>query len=365
MECLYYIALVLYSLIICFLYTGIRKNLRTLKKIGKSADMAVSVVLSVKNEEKYISRCLDALLNQDYPKELFEIIVVDDHSTDRTESILQHYKKHGNIRLIRANDHRYKSGKKSALTAGIKQANSELLLLTDADCVPSNSWMRSIVQLYNQHIVLVAGFSPQQAAHAPLWNGFLLIDSLAAAFVAAGTIGWQRGVTCTGRNLSFRMPVFKQVGEYEHLPDSVSGDDDFVLQRISRNKCGKILYALEVKSQVQSNGPGNFSKFLEQKTRHISAGKFFGFWQKVFFAAFHLLNYFLWSALFTVFLSPLHALFLLVKILTDFIFMRAFANSLQRKINVAHFLLWEVLFPIYNAVSAPLAVRKKINWKMN
>ena len=156
----------------------------------KQNTLLFPIILAVCNEEKNIGACLDCLLLQDYPGELFEIIIANDSSTDGTKDILKQYASRSDlIKLVQGEKNGWKSRKKNALVKCIQMASGSIFLFTDADCRPPAAWIRTMISFYHYNTGLVAGFSPQQCAGSRVWNGFLYTDSLAAAYVAAG-INW-------------------------------------------------------------------------------------------------------------------------------------------------------------------------------
>ena len=356
---------VIYSCFFVYLCTGIHKNSHKVKTQSRQPETSVSIVLAVKDEEQAIVRCLRCLLDQNYPKELLEIIVVDDGSRDATFSIIKKIAEQTDILFPLKNDsHPFSSTKKSALASGIRQAKGTLILLTDGDCFPPTTWVRSIVSLYQEQTALVAGFSPQGAQTSKLWDRFLFIDSLAAAFVAAGTIGHHHGVTCTGRNLSYNKTIFASTGGFGALPDSLSGDDDFVLQHISRQKRWQTVYAFSPESCTPAKGPENFPRFIKQKQRHLSAGRHFTPRQQLAFGGYHLFNYFLWIVGLGGIAFDVRYLFLLpAKLAIDWFSLYYFATRLGTQIRFFPFLFWQVLFPVYNIISAPVAFFGQIRWR--
>lgn len=104
----------------------------------------VSVVIAARNEEKNIQACLDGLANQHYPRDRFEVILVDDHSGDRTVQVAEAcIRRHPELNF-RVHSSSASPGKKAALREGLKLASGEIVLTTDADCVPNPGWIRAM-----------------------------------------------------------------------------------------------------------------------------------------------------------------------------------------------------------------------------
>jgi len=355
---------IVYALIILYLLVGI------LRQPDSEADGGelpfVSVVVAARNEAFHIEGCLRALAAQDYPAHLLEIVIVDDRSTDGTRQIVESFAaQFRNLHLICIdNAGEWASSKKNALRTGVADANGSVLLFTDADCVPPPRWIRSHAMHYDESTGLFAAFSPQRSERSEFWNGFLLVDSLASAMVAAGSIGWGKGITCAGRNLSYRKQALEDIDEFAGLPDSVSGDDDFVLQAISRQPHWRVKYSFAKAAQVPAAGPETFAAFLRQKKRHLSSGRHFDLKIKVGYALFHAANYGLWAlAVAGLFVNSLLILPFVLKNNLDWSVLSTLARKLSVQFCISHFFYWELLYPIYHLLAGPGAFFGRIQWK--
>ncbi|MBN2413844.1 glycosyltransferase [candidate division KSB1 bacterium] len=336
------------------------------QKTGIESTPAITIIVIARDEEKNIADCMNALLNQDFPKQKIQILIIDDDSRDNTYNIASSIASENPlVRVIKnTRSTNWKSRKKEALHQALHQAAGEFLFLTDADCRPGKSWIKDTLAEFDNTTGLVAGFSPQQSTGSSIWNGFLFADSLSAAFASAATIGLKRGVTCTGRNLAIRTQAVKDIGGYQYLPDSVSGDDDFILFQITRHPNWNVRYSFHKSTHVPAFGPENFSEFLRQKKRHISAGRYFDPGRQAGYGIYHLTNFGLWfAALMSFWTNHFLIVPLLFKILVDWIGLRLFTKKLSLGMDIIHFLIWEFLFPVYHILAAPGAMRGKISWK--
>jgi len=358
---------VIYLIILFFLFAGVVKQSRT-QKNATAPVPDITIIVVARNEENNITDCLKSLVRQDYPKRKTQILIVDDDSHDNTFTLAQKLAaENPSVRVLkRSQSPDWKSRKKHALDQALQYATGEFLFLTDADCRPGKSWVADTLSQFDKTTGLIAGFSPQQSTGHPHWNGFLFVDSLSAAFAAAATIGLKRGVTSTGRNLAVRTLAIKDTGGYQQLPDSVSGDDDFILQQITRHPKWDVRYSFQSNTHVPAFGPVNFSEFLRQKKRHISAGRHFDRGQQAGYGIYHLANFGLWFiAIMGFWTNYLLILPLLIKLIVDWIGFKLFTKKMSININIFHFLMWEMLFPAYHILSAPGAFWGKIHWKEN
>ena len=322
----------------------------------------VTCIVAARNEQDNIQTCLQALLAQHYPGSRMQIIVVDDHSTDQTLQIAETTGRNkGRVLVCQSQFQPWRSRKKAALAHAIQFATGELLLLTDADCIPGPYWVKRMVERFTRNIGLVAGFSPQ-TARASLCNRILCIDSAAAAWVSAGTIGWQHGVTCTGRNLAVRRKALEDVGGYQAFPDTLSGDDDFLLHLVQKSNAWQTAYCLEPDSVVPAHGPENLLQFIRQKQRHLSSGTRYHAGAQFGYAIYHGLNYSLWLSGF-IWPSYWWMMIVIFKLLIDFSILYNFLNQVDQQIRPVSFILWELFFPAYHLISAPAAYWGKLFWK--
>ncbi len=349
-----------YAAVVAAMYAGLRQAQKAERSRRRPM---VSVIVAVRNGEATIDDCLEHLFRQTYPAERLEIIVVDDHSSDATPQRLQELQQRRAFTVLRllTNDI-FASSKKAALRKGVEAAVGEVLLFTDADCTPPPRWVEAMVSYFTEEVGLTAGFSPQRSASV-FWSNVLLIDAAAAAFAAAGGIGHGKGFTCTGRNLAVSRAAYEAVGGYEALPDTLSGDDDFMLQKISDHPLLQVRYAFDPNSVVAAEGPANVRMLLRQKQRHISAGRYYQR-AKSGYALFQAANAVLWSAAaYGIFANPALLLPFALKLLIDGIALQAFLRPFHLRLPLKALLCWEPLFLFYHAVAGFRAWTGKTKWQ--
>jgi Glycosyltransferases, probably involved in cell wall biogenesis len=149
------------SIYYVYFITRVRVGLLSLRFAQpKKIKPRISVVVAARNEEKDIEKCLQSLLKQTYPTNSYEIIIVDDGSTDKTASIVKSFsERFANIHLLSLMfDSEQKIGRKPiALAKGIAQASGEIILTTDADCIVPLRWIEIMVNHFEEGVVFVAG----------------------------------------------------------------------------------------------------------------------------------------------------------------------------------------------------------------
>lgn len=246
----------------------------------------VSVIISARNEDYNLQNNLPKILEQNYHD--FEVIVVNHASTDDSAMILvEMQNRYPNLKVITIEkDLNFFSGKKFPLSIGIKSAKNDLLLLTDADCIPdSKNWIQSIVNSYSVNTEVVLGYGPYTKAKG-LLNSIIRYDTLMIAiqyfsFALAG-----KPYMGVGRNLSYRKSLFmKNKGFISHL-DIPSGDDDLFIKQVSNKRNTSI--SLHKNSFVYSEAKTNFGDWIRQKKRHFSTGKMYSLSVKLLLGFFSL-----------------------------------------------------------------------------
>lgn len=239
-------------------------------------NIGVSVVICAKNEAANLQHKLPAVLAQQYAGS-YEVVVVDDQSTDHTPQILTalatHYPHLHHYRT--PHQHAQLAGKKQALAYGIAQARYPYLLLTDADCLPSSChWLTIMVQnLVSKPVTdIVLGVSPYLPLRQyPLLNTLIQYETAHTAlqylsFALAG-----KPYMGVGRNLAYKKSVYNAVGGFHQWAKWVSGDDDLLVGTIANQHNTTIV--LHPAAQCSTPPPANWRQWFYQKKRHLSVGR--------------------------------------------------------------------------------------------
>ena len=229
---------------------------------------SVSVVVACRNEQKYLPSLLNSLAHQNYPLDLFEVLIVNDNSTDKTLEIAAGFKRADNIRVLENNG----EGKKQALRTGITEARGNLIITTDADCTAGKNWIRTIAGYYemnNPDLII----SPVQIKPEPGFFGkFIELEFISLQGITAGTALSGRGTICNGANLAFTREAY--LSHSDNLRDEINtGDDIFLLHSLKRDPDSKILWLESQDAVITTESPFTFKSFLKQRSRWISKGK--------------------------------------------------------------------------------------------
>jgi len=335
------------------------------KDRAKSQQHPVSVIICARDEDENIARYLPGVLVQKYPT-THEVIVVNDNSVDDSKYILEELQK--TFKLLQIvnlkQEAKLISGKKYPLSVGIKEAKHEILLLTDADCVPaSENWIQKMQDAYVNGTEIVIGYGAYNKRPG-LLNKLIRFETFHSAlqylsFAMAGTP--YMGV---GRNLSYKKDVFlrsKGFSSINHIP---GGDDDLFINRVATKKNTKVV--IDKDAITLSQPKQTFGEWLRQKTRHYSTARYYKPGNKILLAIYSLSQFLFYPLLILSAVFYNWQLSLLVfagrMLIQAFILFKA-----MKKLNEADlwpmFLVFDVWMFFYYLIFTPSLWKKpRINW---
>ncbi len=240
------------------------------KSIATGTSPPVSIIVCAHDEEANIRELVPQLLQQDYGE--FEVIIVEDRCNDNTyDYLLEATRVYPRLKMVRVQFlPEHITGKKYALTLGVKAAAHDWVLLTDADCRPEgNQWLRNMASAMSDDKKFVLGYSPYRE-HAGYLNAFIRFESLLTGIQFLGGALLGSPYMGTGRNLAYRKSLFlENKGFHGHLSVTGGDDDLFVNKHITRTNAA---VRMGKESLVYSIPKTSWSTFLHQKLRHLSVG---------------------------------------------------------------------------------------------
>jgi cellulose synthase/poly-beta-1,6-N-acetylglucosamine synthase-like glycosyltransferase len=261
---LYYLAAVLFLL----------RGLLRLPPPGEPANLTFSVVIAARNEDENIGPCLESIFRQSLPESRYEVIVVDDRSTDATAAVCARFAaRQKNLRMLSvAETPTGIAPKKYAVSLGVAAAKNEVVVFTDADCLVSDAWLATIDRCFTGSTGLVQGISYyfRPAGMGSLLFGLQAVDFLSHGIVAASAIGAGMPINSSAANFAFRKEAFDELGGYGSAAARVvSGDDDLLLQRIAASRW-KVGFMKAAASAVATAPTDSFAGIFEQRKRWSS-----------------------------------------------------------------------------------------------
>ena len=274
-ELLFYFSCAI-TLIQVIFYTGFfsRVAFYTRKPRTQSQQHPVSVVICARDEDENLARNLPGVLVQSYPS-TSEVVVVNDNSVDDSKYILQELKKtFKSLNVIElTQEAKLINGKKYPLSVGIREARHEVLLLTDADCVPaSEHWIQKMQDGYEDDVEIVLGYGAYHKRPG-LLNKLIRFETFHTAlqYLSYALAGMPyMGV---GRNLSYKKDLFlrnKGFSSINHIP---SGDDDLFINKVANSRNTAVI--IDPDAITRSIPKTTWSGWLKQKSRHYTTAKFY------------------------------------------------------------------------------------------
>lgn len=234
---------------------------------GQAPSISVSIIIPARNEEENIGQLLRALEQQTYPRELLQVIVIDDHSTDKTvETVLQF----PGIKLLQLKEDGINSYKKKAIETGIAAATNELVLTTDADCLPPLTWVQTIVSFKEQtnasFIVAPVAFN----ANSQPVQIFQAMDFMMLQGITGASVFKKMHSMCNGANLAYERKLFYEVNGFSGIEHIASGDDMLLMHKIAKKYQDSIRYLKSKDAIVNTQPMFTWKDFFNQRIRWAS-----------------------------------------------------------------------------------------------
>ena len=350
-----------YFILLLIVYVGLNK----LKTSGQKYHYDISIIIAARNEETRIKPCLKSLENLNYPVEKFEIIFIDDNSSDRTAEVIRSYcNKYQNWKIISLGEKSRKlKGKKNALQKGIAAAKGELIFTTDADCVVPPDWLSIMSGYFKQGVSMVLGYSPLIKSKR-IYFKLLQFDNVFSGIAAAATAKLGYPFTSVGRNLAYRKDAYEDVGGFLSLKKYKSGDDIHLTGRFRHTNNGAIDYCSQADTFVETQIPTTLKEVIQQqirknsKTFQLSAWSIFVMLIIFFYyIILYTLPYFL-PAWLTTWL-----VLIVIKFLLEFIPLRKASKIFKQNDLILFIPLMQIVYPIYIIIFSIIGTFQYYHWK--
>ncbi len=259
----------LYVLVMLYLITGWARLKHPPVK-SNNFKTKVTILIAARDEEEKIALTINDLLAQDYPKQLTEIIIVDDHSTDRTAEIISSYASQG-VRLLQLQeDQPLNSYKKKAIATAIGLSTGDFMVATDADCRMGPEWLSSIISYYESGDFVMISSPVTYFEERSLFEWLQTLEFSYLVAVGASYIGNNYASTCNGANFAYRKDVFYEVGGFKGIDDLASGDDELLLQKVAQKYQHRIGFLKSRDAIVYTHAKHTLKEFLNQRRRWAS-----------------------------------------------------------------------------------------------
>ena len=235
----------------------------------------ISIIIPFRNEEANILASLKSIESQFYPEEKFEVIYVDDFSEDNSLELLTSNIKKANIRVLSVpNDFSVNAHKKRAVRYGIENAKGDIIVTTDADCVHDEEWLKSLVLSFDSVAGFISGPVEFETDNG-LFSEFQKLEFAGLVLCGAGLIGSGHPTICNAANIAYRKKVFDEVGGFKDQMNLSSGDDELLMQKISKDSDFKVKFCIDKKAIVKTSANKTIGEFYQQRKRWASKGLFY------------------------------------------------------------------------------------------
>lgn len=243
---------------------------RTLKRV-KPDDRLISVVIAFRNEENAIPSLLKDLDHQTYGKENFEIVLVDDHSSDQSAALIA---KENYSNLILLTLPAGKTGKKAALDFGIHHAKGQIITVTDMDCRLPPAWLTKINHGFQPDSIKMIVGAVRIDPSESLFSKMQALEFSSLVGTSGATLGFGQPTMCNGANLSFLRSAYGQVYGYEGNETIPSGDDEFLMRKIAARWKDSVRFLYDQHAIVSTAAQPSWDDFFNQRMRWASKWKY-------------------------------------------------------------------------------------------
>jgi poly-beta-1,6-N-acetyl-D-glucosamine synthase len=355
---------ILYSLVIIYCWLA-WKSIPVYKPSASSSTVKISVIIPARNEVEHIGQLLNALQKQSYPSSLFEVIVVDDHSTDGTAAIVQQFP---SVKLLQLKEDSINSYKKKAIETGIAAAKGDLIVTTDADCLPTRDWLQLIAAFKeaNQSVFIAAPVVIN--CNNSIVQLFQAMDFMVLQGITGAAVYKKKMSMCNGANLAYEKKGFYEVGGFSGIDHIASGDDMLLMHKIWKRYPGKVHY-LKSKEAIISTQPMNTWKaFLNQRIRWASKATSYD--DKRIFAILllvYLFNLSFFALVVAGFFHFYYWLYLaglwIAKTIIEFPFFISVSSFFNKRWAIRLFFFFQPLHILYTILSGLFGQFGKYEWK--
>lgn len=266
--------MLLYFVAVCYALMRAVLTVGALRRTSSTSDQPfVSIVVAARNEADQLGALLSQLLRQDYPA--YEVIIVDDRSTDATPDVLQAWRARDDrlkfVQITAAPQGR--PPKMYALEQGVGAARGALLLFTDADCVVPPTWITAMARCFTPDVGAVIGYIELRAEHDTLLEHVQALDYFGMmALTASGTkLGHPLGGG--GANLAYRRSAYRESGGFAHMPDGAIADDMLLIQRVQDRTRWRIAFCDDPRGFISTAAEPTLKQLLRQRARWMAGGQ--------------------------------------------------------------------------------------------
>lgn len=320
-----------------------------------------TIIVPFRNEAQNLPNLLDSIEKLNYPNDLFNVILVDDGSTDSFKIPKTKFQ----ISILK-NIRKTNSPKKDAINTAIKNVLTDWIVTTDADCIVPVNWLNIFDTFIKEHEpkMMVSGVYYQSGAS--ILDNFQELDLMSLQGTTIGSFGNYQAFMCNGANFAYRKDFFEELKAFEGNESIASGDDVFLLQKALKNESKKVHFIKSNETLVLTQTEKTWLTLFHQRVRWASkTGNYSGFYSKQLG-----LNVFVMNLTWIIITAFSSCCFLSLKLFLSIITIKFIVDSFLIlmtskffKIKVNHLLISNLIYPFFSTAVVSYSFFGSYKWK--
>jgi cellulose synthase/poly-beta-1,6-N-acetylglucosamine synthase-like glycosyltransferase len=270
-EIVLFLILGIYVIFILQLIIGCIK-IKSFNRTDEKPKTAFSIIVPFRNEEKNLPKLLESISKLNYPKELFEVIMVNDFSEDNSEGVYIKWRmKNGLIETTLLENLRLSnSPKKDAISRAVPIVKNEWIITTDADCTVNKNWLLTLDNYIQKNVAEMIVGAVIYKTKNNWFHNFQQLDLLSLQGTTIGSFGIGKPFMCNGANFAYTKKFFNEIGGYGGIDNHASGDDVLLLQKAIFQDTSKVHYLKHPEIIVKTKPENDLYTFFMQRVRWAS-----------------------------------------------------------------------------------------------
>lgn len=352
---------ILIVIIIFLIYSSIILQLTKSELKSDNTPLSeISIIIAAKNEEGNADRLINSLTKLEYDPSKFEIIIIDDQSTDHTFSkISALINDYSNFRLYRANNTKY-VGKRGALQFGIEKAKFNNIVITDADCRVKSGLLKEYSSKFHCGNDFVFGVAPYKQFNN-LINKIASFDNLWVHILTFSFAEIGLPYSSSARSFGFRKDSFIKIEGYKNTNETLSGDDDLLLREAVKFRM-KIGTITDPDAFVFTNSKLTLKEHIRQKSRHTSTSTHYLVKNQIVLGIWHFINLVMIFSPLLAFYNAIYLLLFSIKFFSDIFIIKLLMKKFGYKFNIIEIIYLQIIYELLIIVYFIRSIAMKNKW---
>jgi len=356
-----FLILTIYTISIGLLIYGFTK-VKKYQKTDLKPQTSFTIIVPFRNEAENLPNLLKSFSNLNYPKDLFEVILVDDSSKEKFHI------SHSTFHILQIDNIRVSnSPKKDAISTAMQHVKTNWVITTDADCLVPENWLSTFDNYIRQNDVSMLAGAISYECEDSFLDHFQQLDLTSLQGATIGSFGLGKAFMCNGANFAYTKSLFEKLNGFDGNNKIASGDDVFLLQKAANLFPDKVHYLKSEEAIVITKPTENWKVLFYQRVRWAAKtssyqsnfGKILGL--IVFFGNLSFVIAFFFSVL-TILPYPFFVLFAFSKFIIDFVLLYI-TNQFLTKTRIKSLLLSSLLYPFFSSAVALYSLFGSYEWK--